>query len=82
MKNLESNLSKIRERIQELELRWWQLEDRIDLMTENHYQRNSPEVKELSDKQKSIENDIYLIIDTVGADEFIKSSIPTLCFNQ
>lgn len=79
MKNV--NLSKVKERIQELELRWWQIEDRIDNILE-YASRDNSEVKELNEKQREIENDIYLIIDTVGADEFIKSSISTLCFNS
>jgi len=81
MQNLQMSSRQIKEKIQELELRWWQLEDRMDLMKEHHSNvREIPEVKEMEERQKRIENDIYLIIDTVGADEYIKTSIPTLMF--
>lgn len=78
MKNLK--MSTIKEKIQELELSRWRLEDRMDLMEENRMS-NSKEYQELDEKQKCIEHDIYLIIDTIGENEFIKTSIPTLCFN-
>lgn len=82
MAKLEMSSGQIKEKIQELELRWWQLDDRIDKMLQYCRDRyDDPEVRELREKQRSIENDIYLIIDTVWTDEFVKVSIPNWCFN-
>ena len=82
MKERKMSSWQIKEKIQELELRWWQIDDRIDKKLQYcRYDYNDPEIVELRNKQSIIENDIYLIIDTVGTDEFVKVSIPDLCFN-
>lgn len=82
MANLEMSSGQIKEKIQELELRWWQIDDRIDKMVQYCRDRyDDKEIRELREKQRDIENDIYLIIDTMGTDEFVKVSIPNWCFN-